>query len=106
MLTAVTGTTAQPITSSGHIFFLTILIQFDVNLIQFDVNLIQFDDRISTIAGSLFLVFTSDGSVENSGFVASYAPLTRRRPECPSCTTLHNVPMYFSNAIEIVTQEL
>jgi len=46
MLTAVTGTTAQPITSSG----------------------------------SLFLVFTSDGSVENSGFVASYAPLTRRRP--------------------------
>jgi hypothetical protein len=38
MLTAVTGTTAQPITSSGHNFFLTILIQFDVNLIQFDVS--------------------------------------------------------------------
>jgi hypothetical protein len=37
MLTAVTGTTAQPITSSGHNFFLTLLIQFDVNLIQFDV---------------------------------------------------------------------
>jgi len=46
MLAALTGSVAQPITSSG----------------------------------SLFIVFTSDGSVQSSGFVASYAPLTRRRP--------------------------
>lgn len=46
VLATVTGTAAQPITSSG----------------------------------SLFIVFTSDGSVEYSGFVASYIPLTRRRP--------------------------
>jgi len=49
MVAAVTGTAAQPITSSG----------------------------------SLFIVFTSDGSVQNSGFVATYTPINRRRPAVP-----------------------
>ena len=47
-----------------------------------------------------------NGSMEYSGFVAIYMPLARRRPECLSCTTLHNFAMWVSSGIEIVAQEL